>query len=155
LKRPFKVQTMAAACGSRYVESLEKQNKKLKQALENITGIMQSLVFEIPPKNKWNPIVSKIGKGERIYAEEYQILRKYLDLEIFDYNQQIEDAITSGLRSLATKHIKTKDNAPLVKAKIISLEDAMLHLEAISKLPSDEELQKYASGPLLEYMLKP
>jgi hypothetical protein len=130
------------------LEMLERQNKKLTEALQGIAMLLQDILKtpEIPPKIKWNPILTKIKTGLRISSEEYDIINELLDHNKYEDNQAFNEAITVAIRALMAKHIKTQLHAPLIKSKVITVPEAMKHIEKISEMQNDDDLLKYLSS---------
>ena len=130
------------------INMLERQNKKLTQALQGIATLLQEVLKapEIPPRIKWNPILNKIKAGLRISTEEYNTINEFLDYDKYEDNQAFNEAITVALRGMLSKHIKTQMHAPLVKSKVITVAEGMKHIEKISELQNDDDLLKYLSN---------
>jgi hypothetical protein len=135
-----------AAAGSR---DQNEQIQKLLKALRGISSLVEDVLKdfqEAPPKREWNPILNKIKGGARINGEEFETIKDFLNPNKYEDNQAFNDAITSALRSMMGRYIKTQDHVPLVKSKIITVPEAMGHLEKISKMQNDSELLQYLSS---------
>jgi hypothetical protein len=135
-----------AAAGPR---DQNEQIQKLLKALRGISSLVEEVLkefHEAPPKREWNPILNKIKGGARINGEEFETIKDFLNPNKYEDNQAFNDAITSALRSMMGRYIKTQDHVPLVKSKIITVHEAMGHIEKISKMQNDSELLQYLSS---------
>jgi hypothetical protein len=147
-EKKFQTIFNAMASANDRIDMLERQNKKLTQALQGIATLLQEVLKapEIPAKIKWNPILNKIKAGLRISTEEYNTINELLDHDKYEDNQLFNEAITVALRGMMAKHIKTQLHVPLVKSKNITISEALKHIQKISEMQNDDDLLKYLSS---------
>lgn len=137
------------------LDNLERENRKLTQALTNVAAIIANAVkpLEVPPRNKWNPPLTKIKDGSRITSEEFQRISTCLDYDVYERTQLLDNAIIAAFQGMLLKHIKVGDLTQAIKKKTVTVADAMKHIEKISTTSSDEELLQYiTSSEMIAYI---
>lgn len=132
------------------IQNLERQNKKLLKALEGfqklLADALKPTVSPAQRKNRWNPILNKIKAGQLISAQEYQIVADFLDYDVYEYNQTLNNAIIVAFKGLINVH-RPNDLAQLARNKTITVGEAMLHISKIATMQSVHDLAQYLGSP--------